>query len=69
MKKVDFYVNGKLRLSKAVLARNGNMLEITGTITKGTPFSIIGFNLEDVVTEGTQPRDPADCDKAMAVVA
>jgi hypothetical protein len=67
--KIDFYVNGKLRLSKAVLAKNGNMLEITGTITKGTPFSIIGFNLEDVITEGTQPRDPADCDKAVAAAA
>ena len=64
-KKVDFFVNGKIRLSKAILVQNGNMLEITGTITKGTPFSIIGFNLEDIVTEGTTPKDPADVEKAM----
>ena len=59
-------VNGKLRLSKAVLVKNGNSLEITGTVTKGTPLSAIGFNLEDVITEGTTPMDPADCDKAIA---
>jgi len=64
--KVDFFVNGKLRLSKAVLVKNGNSLEITGTVTKGTPLSAIGFNLEDVITEGTTPMDPADCDKAIA---
>jgi len=63
--KADFYVNGKLQLSKAVVVKNGDMLEITGTIIKGTPFSAIGFNLEDVVTEGTKPLDPADCDKVM----
>ena len=68
-KKVDFFVNRKLRLKNAVLVKNGNMLEITGTITKGTPFSMIGFNLEDIVTEGTTPRDPADCDKAMECIA
>jgi len=66
--KVDFYVNGKLTLSSARMQRTGNTLEITGTIKKGTPLSFLGFNLEDTVTEGTTPSDPADADKAMGLV-
>lgn len=50
------------------MQRTGNTLEITGTIKKGTPLSFLGFNLEDTVTEGTTPSDPADADKAMGLV-
>ena len=65
---VDFYVGKKLMLEKAKMARNGDSLEITGTIKKGTPLSMLGFNLEEVTTEGTTPRDPDDVEKAMALV-
>ena len=65
---VDFWVGNKLVLEKARLERNGDSLEITGTIKKGTPLSMLGFNLEEIATEGTTPRDPDDVDKAMALV-
>lgn len=65
---VDFYVNRKLLLSNARLKRTGNGLEITGTVKKGTPLSWLGFNVEEVVTEGTTPRDPEVLDKAMALM-
>ena len=66
--RVDFYVNKKMRLSGARMVRNGDTLEVTGTIKKGTPLSFLGFNLEDVVTEGCVPSDAAACDAAMALV-
>ena len=70
--KIDFYVNKSLKLSGATLqkAADGTMLEITGKIQ--TPFAflgVLGFNLEDIVTEGTVPNDPADVEKAMGLVA
>ena len=34
----------------------------------GTPLSLLGFNLEEAVIEGVKPMDPADLDKAMALV-
>lgn len=67
--KVDFYSNGNLVISGAGLVRNGNTLEISGKIRKGFGGIVLpGFELEDNVTEGTTPRDPADLDKAMALV-
>ena len=63
---VDYYVNRKLRISKANLVKNGNMLEISGRIQKPTGF--MNFALEEYVTEGTTPADPADVDRAMALV-
>eukprot|EP00320_Phaeocystis_rex_P019904 CAMPEP_0119058880 /NCGR_PEP_ID=MMETSP1178-20130426/3131_1 /TAXON_ID=33656 /ORGANISM="unid sp, Strain CCMP2000" /LENGTH=157 /DNA_ID=CAMNT_0007039867 /DNA_START=38 /DNA_END=511 /DNA_ORIENTATION=+ len=66
--KVDLFVDSKLRLSNARLIRNGDMLEISGEITKGTPLGLLGFNLKDYVTEGVTPADPADADRAMALV-
>ena len=70
--KIDFYVNKSLKLSGATLQKSadGTMLEITGKIQ--TPFAflgVLGFNLEDIVTEGTVPNDPADVEKAMGLVA
>ena len=67
--RIDFYVGTKIRLSDAAMVRKGNTLEITGKIKKGTPLSLLGFNLEDFVTEGVTPRDPAECDKAMALIS
>ena len=66
--KVDFYVGNQVKLSGARLRRNGNTIEITGTVKKGTPLSFLGFNLEDVITEGVTPVNAADCDAAMALV-
>ena len=65
---MDFYVGGKLKLESAVMVRNGNALQFTGKETKGTPLSMLGFNLEETITVGATPRDPADVDKAMALV-
>ncbi len=65
---VDFYVGSKLMLEGARLVQNGDSLEITGKIKKGTPLSMFGFNLEEIMTEATTPRDPADLDRAMALV-
>jgi hypothetical protein len=66
--KVDFYVGGKLKLESAVMVRNGNALQLSGKETKGTPLSMLGFNLEDTITVGATPANPADVDKAMALV-
>ena len=41
---------------------------ITGTVKSSTPLSLLGFNLEDIVTEGTTPADPADLEKAIALL-
>ena len=70
--RVDFFVNGDLKLSEASLQKSGDgaMLEITGTVSTDFPFlGLLGFKLEDVVTEGTVPTDSEDVDKAMALVA
>jgi hypothetical protein len=66
--KVNMYVGNKLVFEQATLKRNGNTLEVTGTVKKGTPLSFIGFNLEEKQTEGTTPKNPEDLDKAMALV-
>ena len=65
---VDFYVGNDLRLEKARMVENGGTLEITGKVKKSTPLSMIGFNLEEITTEGVTPRDPADVERAMALV-
>mgnify|MGYP006879435106 CR=1 FL=1 len=57
-----------LRLEKARMVENGGTLEITGKVKKSTPLSMIGFNLEEITTEGVTPRDPADVERAMALV-
>ena len=67
--KVDYYVGKSLKLQNAVLTESNGMLQVTGIVKKGTPLSLLGFNLEDVVTEATTPKDPEDCEKAMALVA
>ena len=68
-KAVDFYVGGSLKLSDAKVVQEGNTLKLTGKETKGTPLSLLGFNLEETVTEATTPSNPADIEKAMALVA
>ena len=57
--KVDFYVNKKLRMENCRIAINGDTIEISGTMQKGTPLSFLGFNIVETVTEGAKPRDPA----------
>ena len=67
--KIEYYSNGKGRMRSASLKVNGNALQISGIIKKPVPiFSLIGFNLEEFVTDVTIPKDPADLDKAMALV-
>ena len=66
---VDYFVGSTLKLSNAKLVQKGNMLEITGKEMKGTPLSMLGFNLEETVTEGTTPASPEDLERAMALVA
>jgi hypothetical protein len=67
--RVDFYVGSKLMMRNAGLVRNGNTLEITGKQRKDFGgIVLLGFELEEIVTEGTTPRDPTDLDKAMALV-
>ena len=61
---MDLYIGGKLKLEGTVMVRSGNALQFTGKETKGTPLSMLGFNLEDTITVGATPRDPADVDKA-----
>ena len=65
---VDFYVGGELKLEGAIVVRSGNGLQFTGKETKGTPLSFVGFNLEDTITVGATPADPANADLAMALV-
>lgn len=68
--KVEYYSNGKGRMRSAKLRLDGNSLQISGEIKKPVPiFSLIGFNLAEFVTDVATPRDPADLDKAMALVA
>ena len=62
--RVDFFVNKKLRMGSCMLVVNGNTIELTGTMKKGTPLSFIGFDLEETVTEATTPRDPAALEAA-----
>ena len=57
---MDLYIGGKLKLEGTVMVRSGNALQFTGKETKGTPPSMLGFNLEDTITVGATPRDPAD---------
>jgi len=67
--KVDLFVNKKPVLSGATLKANGNMLEVTGKVKKGFGGIILpGFALEEMVTEGITPKDPADFASAMALV-
>jgi hypothetical protein len=66
--RVDMYVGDTLRFEKGRLLRNGNTLEITAKVKKGTPLSFIGFNLEEIVTEGTTPQDVFDLERALALV-
>ena len=65
---VDMYVGSDLRLSNARMSRDGNMLKLSGVVTKGTPLSFLGFNIEENLTEGVTPVDPADADRAMELV-
>ena len=64
-----YNVGSTLKLSNAKLVQKGNMLEITGKEMKGTPLSMLGFNIEETVTEGTTPASPEDLERAMALVA
>ena len=65
---VDYYVGKSLKLEGAVLVQNGNSLQVTGTIKKGTPLSFLGFNLEETQTDQMTPSDPEDVAKAMALL-
>jgi hypothetical protein len=67
--KVEYYSNGKGRMRSASLRVEGNTLQISGVVKKPVPvFSLIGFNLEEFVTDAATPKDPADLDRAMALV-
>jgi len=66
---VEYWVNKKGRMREARIKQDGNSLQISGSIRKPVPlFSLIGFNLEDFVTDVATPKDPADVDKVMALV-
>ena len=70
--RIDLYVNKKLKFEKATMTKSasGDMLEIQGSVKQGFAFlGALGFQLEDIVVEGVKPRDPADVEKAMALVA
>ena len=67
--KVDLWVNKKLKFEGARMAVRGNTLEITGSIKKGFPLlGALGFQLEDIVTEGVTPRNPMDVEKATSLL-
>ena len=66
--KVDYYNGSKLMLKKAVLEVKGTNLLVTGTVQKSTPLSLLGFNLEDTITEQITPVDPDDLVKASALI-
>ena len=66
--RVDYYVGKKMKLEKAVLEQSGNSLLVTGKISKGTPLSMFGFNLEETITDQMTPKDPEAVAKAMALV-
>mmetsp|Transcript_33749 Transcript_33749/g.88791 ORF Transcript_33749/g.88791 Transcript_33749/m.88791 type:complete len:143 (-) Transcript_33749:310-738(-) len=67
--RVDLYVNKELKFEAASMKLNGNTLEITGKVKQGFAFlGALGFNLEDIVTEGVTPKDPAYLEKALALV-
>ena len=66
---VEYWVGGKGRMRAARLRKDGDSIQISGEIKKPVPlFSLIGFNLEESVTDVATPKDPADVDKAMALV-
>ena len=65
---VDYYKGSKLMLKKAVLEVKGANLLVTGTVQKSTPLSMLGFNLEDTITEQITPADPDDLAKASALI-
>jgi hypothetical protein len=68
--KIDLYVNKKLKFEGARMVVNGNTLEVTGSVKQGFAFlGALGFQLEDIVTEGVTPANPADLEKAAALVA
>lgn len=64
--KVTMYVNSKLQISQATLECEGNLLKLTGKVKRNTGF--LGFELEDIVTMGSEPADPSVIDAAMALV-
>jgi len=67
--KVDLFVNEEQRLARATIVSNGGMLEVTGSVKQGFAFlGALGFELEDIVTEGVTPSNPVDLQKAMALV-
>lgn len=66
---VQYWVNGKGRMRSASIREVDGSLQISGTIKKPVPlFSLIGFNLEDFVTDVATPKDPAVMKQAMALV-
>ena len=66
---VQYWVNGKGRMRSASIREVDGSLQISGTIKKPVPlFSLIGFNLEDFVTDVATPKEPAVLKQGMALV-
>ena len=65
--RVDFFVGKQFKMQGVLTEENGTLM-VTGKVTKGTPLSLLGFNLEDVVTESMKPADPEDLAKATALI-
>ena len=66
--RVDFYVNGKLKMEAAVVAAKGSSLELQGIDANDWKYKF-NANFKTYITDRLTPSDPADVEKALALVS
>lgn len=67
-KRVDFYVNGQLKITAAALEQKGQSLELQGIDAQDWKYKF-SPSFKTYLTDLTTPADPADLEKAVALVS
>ena len=65
--RVDYSVNGALRIKDAVLRRRGGAIELTGQDVSSWLFKLSGGAINEEIREATTPPDEADVERALVL--
>ena len=67
--RVDYSVNGALRIKDAVLRQRGAAIELTGQDVSSWLFKVSGGAIKEEIREETTPPDDADVERALVLAS
>ena len=67
--RVDYSVNGELRIKDAVLRQRGSAIELAGKDVSSWLSKLSGGAISEEIREKTTPPDAADVDRALVLAS